>query len=190
MSALVEDDPSHPLWKTLGVVFGAGGRPVQVAEANIEDWQAEAHRLEQQGKLEQAEAIRATVLKLQPVPWTVTRRGRVNRLGGEGPGPSGGVEQSEAAAVRLRLLPWRRSDRRAPGRRAICPGRALPATGPPGRAPPAESYEARNVKDVLWQTEQHGVDFRTPMNLTPLMAAAYAGNARLVEACTRPRRQA
>jgi hypothetical protein len=44
---------------------------VEAVEATIGKWQAEAHKLEQQGRLEQAEAIRATVLKVAPIPWTV-----------------------------------------------------------------------------------------------------------------------
>jgi hypothetical protein len=38
------------------------------------------------------------------------------------------------------------------------------------------------IKDVLRQCEQYGVEHRLPMNQTPLMAAAAAGNVVLVEA--------
>lgn len=44
------------------------------------------------------------------------------------------------------------------------------------------AYQARNLKDVLRQCDQYGVDHRTPLNLTPLMAAAIVGNVALVEA--------
>ena len=43
-------------------------------------------------------------------------------------------------------------------------------------------YFGRSFKDVLRQCDQHGVDHRLPMNQTPLMAAAAAGNVALVEA--------
>jgi Ankyrin repeat len=43
-------------------------------------------------------------------------------------------------------------------------------------------YCARNFKDVLRQCDVHGIDHRTPMNQTPLMAAAASGNTALVEA--------
>ena len=43
-------------------------------------------------------------------------------------------------------------------------------------------YSARNFKDVLRQCDTYGIDHRTTMNQTPLMAAAAAGNAALVEA--------
>jgi hypothetical protein len=43
-------------------------------------------------------------------------------------------------------------------------------------------FFANHFKDILRQCDQHGVDHRLPMNQTPLMAAAAAGNVALVEA--------
>src|SRR5690606_34710622 len=43
-------------------------------------------------------------------------------------------------------------------------------------------YFANHFKDILRQCERHGIEHRLPMNLTPLMAAAAAGNVPLVEA--------
>lgn len=43
-------------------------------------------------------------------------------------------------------------------------------------------YFAHHFKDILRQCEQYGIDHRLPMNQTPLMAAAVAGNVPLVEA--------
>jgi hypothetical protein len=45
-----------------------------------------------------------------------------------------------------------------------------------------ELYSARNFKDVLRQSDTHGIEHRTTMNQPPLMAAAAAGNSALVEA--------
>ena len=44
------------------------------------------------------------------------------------------------------------------------------------------AYFAPRFKDILQQCERHGVDHRTPMNQTPLMAASAAGNVALAEA--------
>ena len=49
-------------------------------------------------------------------------------------------------------------------------------------------YSARNFKDVLRQCDAHGVDHRTPMNQTPLMAAARPGT-RLGRGVARARRR-
>lgn len=43
-------------------------------------------------------------------------------------------------------------------------------------------YRSKSFKGVLQQCEQYGLEHRTPMNQTPLMAAATVGNAALVEA--------
>ncbi len=43
-------------------------------------------------------------------------------------------------------------------------------------------YAGGNFKEILRLVERHGTEYRTPMNQTPLMAAAAAGNAGLVEA--------
>ena len=43
-------------------------------------------------------------------------------------------------------------------------------------------YFANHFKDILRQCDQHGIEHRLPMNQTPLMAAAAAGNVPLVEA--------
>ena len=43
-------------------------------------------------------------------------------------------------------------------------------------------YFQRNFKDILRQCDQHGIEHRLPMNQTPLMAAAAAGNIPLVDA--------
>ena len=43
-------------------------------------------------------------------------------------------------------------------------------------------YAAQNFKDVLRQCDTHGVDHRTAMNQTPLMAAPPLGTSALVGA--------
>ena len=44
------------------------------------------------------------------------------------------------------------------------------------------TYASSRFKDILQACDRHGVDHRTPMNLTPLMAAASTGNVALVDA--------
>jgi hypothetical protein len=45
-----------------------------------------------------------------------------------------------------------------------------------------QPYTVRNVKDILRQCDQHGIDHPTPVGATPLMLAARAGNLALVDA--------
>jgi len=45
-----------------------------------------------------------------------------------------------------------------------------------------QPYQAKNFKDILRQADLHGPDHATPVGATPLMLAATAGNAPLVQA--------
>jgi hypothetical protein len=53
---------------------------VEARQSTLEDWQKEARKLELQGKQEQAEAIRRTILKQTPVPWPVFGEAKVVEL--------------------------------------------------------------------------------------------------------------
>jgi ATP-dependent exoDNAse (exonuclease V) beta subunit len=65
---IVESDPVHPLLDILGLK--AGESALQPARASSRDeWAQEAHKLELQGKQEQAQAIREAFLQARPVPW-------------------------------------------------------------------------------------------------------------------------
>ena len=68
---VIESDTSHPLLRLLGL--GTARERLDLAEhkSSVEEWQYEAHRLEQQGKVEQAEEVRRSLLRQQAVPWTV-----------------------------------------------------------------------------------------------------------------------
>lgn len=49
-------------------------------QSSTEEWQAEAHRLEMQGRQEQADEIRRDILKTQSVPWDICKQERVVEL--------------------------------------------------------------------------------------------------------------
>jgi ATP-dependent exoDNAse (exonuclease V) beta subunit len=71
---VIESDTGHPLFGLLGMSLGQV--KVDARQSTLEDWQKEARKLELQGKQEQAEAIRRTILKQTPVPWPVFGEGR------------------------------------------------------------------------------------------------------------------
>ena len=63
---VVESDAAHALLGLLGIRCGDDLSQVDRKTSSLEEWQKEARRLEQQGKAEQAEAIRRDVLRLAP----------------------------------------------------------------------------------------------------------------------------
>jgi hypothetical protein len=180
---LVEDDPSHPLLGLLGV-----GRPKNAAEvvaekSSAEEWQREAHRLEAQGKAEQAEAIRAQVLQLQPVPWPVFDGKNMRALSDKALAPGSVSNKAKQQLFELACF----HEERLVAHRLASEARFEPAQHYEAQrariaSRALEGFEGRNFKEVLARTERYGVDYRTPQGTTPLMLAALAGNVPLVEA--------
>lgn len=183
---LVEADTEHPLFGLLGVAAAAGAT-LDAQRSSIEDWQKEARRLELQGKDEQAEAIRRTILKQQAPPWPVVDEPAVRELlvkvfRDRVPGEKSKRRLHEYACWHdaPQLAEWLALEagfgvadshgaKRFPEQRAAIWRKYL--------APWASS----RTKDVLRQCDQYGVEHRTPADQTPLMAAASAGNVALVE---------
>lgn len=180
---LIESDGRHPLLGLLNMQAGSDQVDVAAKDSTLDDWQKEARKLELQGKQEQADAIRKTILKETPVPWPVFDEARLRdtlvKVFRE-PVPGSKFKQQlyeyavshdeEVLAYYLaeeaKFEPARNfhKQRATLGYRHLVP------------------YYGKNFKDILRQCEQHGIDHRTTMNLTPLMGAAIAGNIPLVEA--------
>ncbi len=193
---LVESDVSHPLVRLLGLSLQSQDVQVVAQASSREDWQREARRLELQGKQEQAEAVRSQLLGETPVPWPVFDESRLREallkvFRDRVPGGKLRQQLREYAATHdaPMLVSW--LDYESLGSREreelVASGGVPPVHGFAGlRATLGRKhladYGARNLKDILRQCDQHGVEYRTPMNLTPLMAAAAAGNVALVDA--------
>ena len=189
---VVESDTSHPLLRLLGL--GSARQRLDLAEhkSSVEEWQYEAHRLEQQGKAEQAEEVRRSLLRQQAVPWTILDISALDELA---------VRALDAGSLsnkpRQQLFEYAVfSDEPAwltcLGRVRFEPARGMLAMMNVRAATIAQMgvnlikryrapYQSANPKEVMRQVDQYGPDFRNPFAHTPLMLAAFAGNARLVE---------
>ena len=184
---LIESDTAHPLFGLLDLA-PSGEAHVEARQSSREEWQKEARKLDLQGKEEQAEAIRRTILKHVPPPWPVLDEPALRELllkvfRERAVGDKHKRRLSEYAAfhdepalaaylaqeagfgvARFGEAQRFEQQRSALSRKYLAP------------------YAARNLKDVLRQCDMHGIDYRTAMNQTPLMAAAAAGNTALAEA--------
>lgn len=179
---IVESDTEHPLLGLLGLGTAASALQVQSQASSLEEWQKEARRLELQGKQEQADAIRRDILKQAPVPWPVFDEARTRELlvkvfREQVPGGKQRQQLLEIAAchdlpvLSRALVEEARFDgaRRFEAQRLPLSRRAW------------GHYAVHHFRDLLRQCERHGMEHRLPMNLTPLMAAAAAGNVPLVD---------
>ena len=180
---LVEDDLAHPLLGLLGIGASESTASVQATKSSAEEWQQEAHRLESQGKREQAEAIRAQVLQLKPVPWPVFDAAGLEALASKALAPGSVSNKAKQQLYELACF----HEEALVASRLAAEGRFEPAEQYKEQRKriarrALEGFEGKNLKEVLARTEAHGVDYRSVQNLTPLMLAAFAGNVPLVEA--------
>ncbi len=178
---VIESDTAHPLFGLLEMNLGQV--KVEARQSSLEDWQKEARKLELQGKQEQAEAIRRTILKQTPVPWPVFGEAKVLELlvkvfREQVPGAKMKQQLYEYATCHdePQLAEWLAAEAKFDQAANFAQQRAI--FGRKTYVP----YFANHFKDILKQCEHYGIEHRLPMNLTPLMTAAAAGNVPLVEA--------
>ncbi|MGZ8155403.1 MAG: ankyrin repeat domain-containing protein [Burkholderiales bacterium] len=190
---VIEADTRHPLLRLLGLEDARERLDIAEQKSTLEEWQYEAHRLEQQGKLEQAEEVRRAVLHVQAAPWPVFDVPALAALADRALDPASisnkPRQQLYDYAVYHDEPGWveKLAEQRfqpARGMLALMQERdaRLSVVGVNLVKRHHASYESRNLKEVLRQVDQYGVDFRNPFNHTPLMVAATRGNVPLVEA--------
>ena len=185
---LIESDTGHPLFGLLDLTAHSDEAQVEARTSSLEEWQREARKLELQGKQEQAEAIRRTILKQALPPWPVLdesavrdllvkvfrertvgdkQKRRLNEYAAFHDEPelaSYLVQEAGFGVASFSSAQGFEQQRSALNRKHLAP------------------YAAHIFKDVLRQCDTYGIDHRTAMNQTPLMAAAAAGNAALAVA--------
>jgi hypothetical protein len=207
---IVESDIGHPLLELLGLKVGeAQAAPAQASTK--EEWAQEARKLEMQGKEEQARAIRDAFLQTKPVPWTPWSRPFIEDLAPKALERNNPSAKQKQALLDYALWHGQQAWVEQLARVNFQPARSLAPEGdfgwigesamlgahPPDwkkqqelslRAVSAlrqrhlQAYAAKNFKDILRLCDAHGVDHPTPVGGTPLMLAARAGNAALVDA--------
>lgn len=179
---VLESDTAHPLFALLDLAV-AGPIKMDAQQSSLEDWQKEARKLELQGKQEQAEAIRRTILKQSPPPWPVFDEPRLRETLIK-------VFREQAVGNKLKQQLYEYAtchDEPVLAELLVYEAKFDAAkTFPQQRATLGRKsfvpYFAHHYKDILKQCDQHGIEHRLAMNQTPLMAAAAAGNIALVEA--------
>lgn len=208
---LVEQDTGHPLLGLLGLQAGqAQSQPV--TRSTQDEWAQEARRLELQGKAEQAQAIRDAFLQHKPVPWTPWSRPAIEDLALKALDPKNPSGKPRQAVFDYALWHGQHEWVQRLGEAGFVPARGLMEghefAGAGTLAPPRyrtdlpllarqdlvrrtvgalhqrhlQPYQAKSFKDILRAADLHGPDHATPVGATPLMLAAAAGNAPLVQA--------
>ena len=209
--ALVEQDTGHPLLGLLGLQPGEALAQA-VAKSSQDEWAQEARRLELQGKAEQAQSIRDAFLQHKPVPWVPWSLALIEDLFPKALDPQNPSSKLRQTVFDYALWHGQHAWIESLAHGGFAPARGLMEehefAGAGTLLPPRyaiegpwlarqqlvrrtvaamhqrhlQPYQARNFKDILRLADLHGPDHATPVGATPLMLAAIAGNAPLVEA--------
>lgn len=193
---LFESDTSHSLIRMLGMQHARETLAVEVKQSSTEEWQAEAHRLELQGRQEQADEIRRDILKTQSVPWEVCTPEKIVKLLARACDPKETSQKPKKTLfeyglfydepMMLRALSHHGFDR-ARQIYYLKNGHLLINVSLYEQQKMhlttryLQRYSGRFFKDIIRDCEVYGVDHRNMFNKTSLMMAASAGNAVLIE---------
>tara|TARA_B100000745_G_scaffold295684_1_gene240090 strand:+ start:492 stop:3359 length:2868 start_codon:yes stop_codon:yes gene_type:complete len=182
---IVESSLQHALLNLLDLQRFTGELDLAKQESTFEEWQKEAHKLELQGKQEQAENIRKHILKQQPVPWKPLQGDEMQRL------LEAAKDNNKKAKLQLMEYSLLHqglgylSQLEQDGFKAV--SSMLNKNNGTQKAINTVYknhfmlYTVKQHQGVLREIDKYGVDHRNRFNMTPLMTAAYAGNHELVE---------
>ncbi len=193
---IIEGDTGHPLLQMLGLRNALEHVYLNAAQSTNEEWQAEARRLELQGKQEQADEIRRSVLKTQPVPWDVIAPEKAVvmanqiRIAKDNPQrPRKTLFEYALFYDSTRIIEFLSTHNFDKARQIY-----LIKDGEPFfnwslyeqqktnlAARHLQKYTGNLYKEVIRHCELYGVDHRTEFNATPLMLAARTGNIPLIK---------
>ena len=148
--------------------------------SSLDEWQREAHKLELQGKKEQADRIRREILKQETPPWTVYAGENLQNL------YDNAIEQKNKKA-KLALFEYALVYEETQYLADLAAVDFKPANYPEkGMKLLTQKYfmpyQAKKPNGVLNQVRKFGVDYRSPFNQTPLMVAVWLGNVDLIAA--------
>jgi superfamily I DNA/RNA helicase len=180
---VVERDHRHRLIELLSLKQASERVQIAMQESSKEDWQREARRLELQGKQEQAELIRRDLLGNQPVPWRVLTKTTLDELKKEALNPDHFNKQAKNQLFEYAIVygakPLIQELASLKYSWAISPSKAdMDAVARKYR----QDYYERSYPNLKRKIQLHGIDFRNPLNQTPLMIAAQMGIPDLVKA--------
>ena len=176
---IIERDTRQSLFDLLGLTLWDSALDLGEQRSSLEEWRQEAHRLEQQGKQQQADEIRSEILKLDSVPWKVLQGEALDTLQHDA------IDNADRKA-RLLLFEYALvyHDRKcmtllaqAEFRPALNPERGTTLLNKKYFVP----YGSNNPAAITRLIDQYGLDYRDQFNQTPLMIATRLGNQGLVK---------
>lgn len=178
---LLEASPKHEILKLLNLVETRDKVGIKEQKSSMEDWTKEADKLEKQGKSEQADQIRQSMLKIQPTPWQPLLKENLVKLKQEALDPDqfnkkakdllfdySLVYNDEDAISQLASLKYKRAENADKERNSLF--RKYYA-----------HYKSDNLNALITNINKYGINYRDQFNLTPLLASVYSGSVKLIK---------
>ncbi|MEK7990259.1 MAG: UvrD-helicase domain-containing protein [Thiotrichaceae bacterium] len=177
---MIESNPKQRLFNLLDLhVATENLEHEQVQQSSLDEWRKEAHKLEMQGKQEQAEEIRHQILKQEQVPWEVINRESLDKL-------QQLVLEKNDKKAKVQLFEYALVYSDFDLLQKLIQVGFSPANNPKKGLKLLNQkyyvlYEMKHTTGVTRQTDKYGVDFRNVFNQTPLMIAARLGRDDLMQ---------
>ncbi|MFY9260047.1 MAG: UvrD-helicase domain-containing protein [Gallionella sp.] len=175
----IEADDKQRILDLLGLKEAQNSLTLANQGSSVEEWQREAHKLELQGKQEQAERIRREILKQQVPDWSVYTGETLANLRLQA------IEKNDKKS-KLALFEYALVYQDQPLLNALAQSDFKPALHPENGIKLLVQkyflpYQSKNTTNLFNQINKFGVDVRNPFNQTPLMVAAWLGNNSLIK---------
>ncbi len=176
----IEKNPKQSFLDLLGLRNAQDQLQLAAQNSSLDAWRQEAHKLELQGKQEQAERIRSEILQQKTPPWQVITNDYLDELKHkalEGNDKNAKITLYEYALVyedrdiinSLLKIEFKAAKNSEKGLQLL-------------QQKHYSMYSFKKPDAVLKQVGQYGTDFRNIFNQTPLMVAAWVGNTELIKA--------
>ena len=176
----IESNPKQALLDLLGLRDAQTSLQLANQNSSLDAWRQEAHKLELQGKQEQAERIRSEILKQKTPDWQVITAATLDDLKNKAI-----VGNDKNARMTLFEYALVYEDRniinsllKTEFKAAKHPDKGLQLL----QQKHYSSYSFKKPDAVLKQVDQYGPDFRNIFNQTPLMVAAWMGSTEVIKA--------
>ena len=178
---VIETHKDHPLLSLLKIHEIEGTLAFKVKESSFEEWEKEASRLTSQGKLEQAQAIKKTILKQNPPPWIPLDKAMLQGLIKCTFETKTASKQDKILLLEYAMAYGDLTLLHLFNKNGLKAAQHLQKSRDVMEEKYFGTYQRKNTKEVLDQVAQYGLEHRSLLNFTPLMGAIYAGNEELVK---------
>jgi hypothetical protein len=177
---ILEESEKHDILSLLNLVETKKEVNIREDISSVEDWTREARRLEMQGKREQAEDIRKSMLGVEKPDWEPITPDNLDDLKQEALNPDHFNKKAKDklfaycllfndldSIEKLSALKYRKADNFEAERISVF-------------RKYYQHYQNDNVAEVKKKIRKYGADYRDQFNMTPMLAAASNGSIKIL----------